>query len=70
MTWEVSIDGDGRLILPETPRKLGLAPSAPDVGVVFAYGEILEIWKLEAWDRFFGEHGLNLQEWVDALSMP
>jgi hypothetical protein len=56
-TWEVSIEKGGRLILPEPPRKLGLAPNSGELAVVFLYGGILEIWTLEAWDKFFAEHG-------------
>jgi DNA-binding transcriptional regulator/RsmH inhibitor MraZ len=62
MTWKLSIESGGRLILPETPRKLGLAPSAAELGVVFTYGETLEIWRLEAWDRYFTEHGADLHQ--------
>jgi DNA-binding transcriptional regulator/RsmH inhibitor MraZ len=69
MTWEVSIEADGRLILPEAPRKLGLAPSATEVGVVFAYGNILEIWKLQAWERYFDEHGAELHQLVETSGL-
>jgi DNA-binding transcriptional regulator/RsmH inhibitor MraZ len=67
MTWEIRIEAGGRLILPEPARKLGLAPSAPGVGVVFAYGAILEIWRLRAWERFFEKHGPRLQDPLGVL---
>lgn len=65
MTWEVSVEADGRLILPEAPRKLGLAPNTGEVGVVFAYGGTIEIWRLQAWDRYFAERGTELGQVVE-----
>ena len=67
MTWEISVETDGRLILPESPRKLGLAPSTGEVGVVFAYGDTVEIWTLQAWEGYCAERGSDLDQLLSEI---
>lgn len=48
-SWPVSIDRQLRLTLPEDARKLGLVPGAAQRAVVFASGDVLEVWPADAW---------------------
>jgi DNA-binding transcriptional regulator/RsmH inhibitor MraZ len=68
MTWKISVEADGRFVLPETPRKLGLAPSALQAGVIIAYGDTLEVWTREGLDKYFAEHGAELDQLVETLA--
>ncbi len=51
-SWTVTIGVESNrftLTLPEEARKLGLAPSAGQVAVVFALDGLLEVWPANAW---------------------
>ena len=51
-TWDLSVQVDQSrftLTVPEDVRKLGRAPSGGELAVVFAIGDILEIWRADAW---------------------
>jgi len=52
--WKVSCTFDVKekrftIVLPSDTRKLGITPAAGEHAVVFAIGEIVEIWKAENW---------------------
>lgn len=57
MSWPLTLDDQLRLTLPEDARKLGMLPGAGEQVVVFASGEVLELWSVEAWLRRVGDVG-------------
>ena len=66
-TWPVSISWEAKarrytFTLPEGARMLRLAPSRGERAVVFAVGEILEVWPADEWVAYIRTLARDLDE--------
>jgi len=68
MTWDVSLDSDGRLVLPETPRKLGIVPGAGQTVAIFVYGEIVQIWRPDDFTSVLDRRGTEIVTALGSLA--
>lgn len=50
-TWLYRVGDRYRFAIPEASRRLGLAPSAGEQAVLFACGEVFELWRGQDWTR-------------------
>jgi len=68
--WHVSFSYDPArsrytLVLPEEARLLGIVPKEGEGAVIFATGEILEIWPATAWVGHVRKIGLEIPKYID-----
>lgn len=54
------------MTLPDPARRLGVLPNAGDKAVVFATGEVLEVWPATDWVEYVRELSGNLAAIADA----
>jgi len=67
LTWDVSLDTDGRLVLPETPRKLGIVPGAGQIVAIFIFGEVVQLWRPEALTDLLDRRSAQIADLLDSL---
>lgn len=70
-TWPVPISWEAKarrytLTLPEGARKLKLAPNRGERAVVFAAGEVLEVWRADEWVAYIRTLARDLDEVRDS----